>query len=226
MESTAWSKIVPKLEISLLRKAAYLFLIFWKFPLKEKRSRLMDDLWSYYTRPDGLFVVWDDRTTANVDLCKQTRSIINNVLLFSRVKIYSIIINNTIDGGAEHCRECPVTSSEKGYASLQNCILNHLYRYIASPNTSSKVTTSGVLWNLLRHIQFEKPYLENMWLIFFCPMGFSIFVRRCVQKCTYLDKKQFWLESRSVFLALLPNFASGNTDNLQFTPQALLIKLR
>ncbi|XP_068712559.1 endosome/lysosome-associated apoptosis and autophagy regulator family member 2-like isoform X1 [Montipora foliosa] len=31
-----------------------------------------------------------------------------------RVKIYSIIINNTVDGGAEHCRECPVTSSEKG----------------------------------------------------------------------------------------------------------------
>lgn len=34
-----------------------------------------------------------------------------------RVKIYAITINNTIDGGADHCRECPVTSSEKGCIS-------------------------------------------------------------------------------------------------------------
>ncbi|XP_078343658.1 endosome/lysosome-associated apoptosis and autophagy regulator family member 2-like isoform X2 [Oculina patagonica] len=27
-----------------------------------------------------------------------------------RVKIYSITINNTVDGGADHCRECPVSS--------------------------------------------------------------------------------------------------------------------
>ena len=33
MENTAWSKIAPKLEISLLRKAACLFVIFWKFRL-------------------------------------------------------------------------------------------------------------------------------------------------------------------------------------------------
>lgn len=34
-----------------------------------------------------------------------------------RVKIYSITINNTISGGADHCRECPVSSSEKGCIS-------------------------------------------------------------------------------------------------------------
>ena len=39
MENTAWSKMVPKLDISLLRKAACLFLIFWKFALNEKRSQ-------------------------------------------------------------------------------------------------------------------------------------------------------------------------------------------
>ena len=38
MENIVWSKMAPKLEISLLRKAACLLLIFWKFPLNEKRS--------------------------------------------------------------------------------------------------------------------------------------------------------------------------------------------
>ena len=28
-----------------------------------------DDLWSYYTCPGGFLVVWDNRTTANVDPC-------------------------------------------------------------------------------------------------------------------------------------------------------------
>ena len=36
------------------------------------------------------------------------------ILLSSRVKIYSITVNNTIDGGADHCRSCPV-SSGSGY---------------------------------------------------------------------------------------------------------------
>lgn len=36
-------------------------------------------------------------------------------LLCFRVKIFSITVNNTVDGGADHCRECPVSSKEKGY---------------------------------------------------------------------------------------------------------------
>ena len=32
-------------------------------------TRPMDDLWSYYTRLDSFLVIWDDRTTANVDPC-------------------------------------------------------------------------------------------------------------------------------------------------------------
>lgn len=32
-----------------------------------------------------------------------------------RVKIFSITVNNTVEGGADHCRECPVSSKEKGY---------------------------------------------------------------------------------------------------------------
>ncbi|CAH3117900.1 unnamed protein product [Porites lobata] len=34
-----------------------------------------------------------------------------------RVKIFSITVNNTVDGGADHCRECPVSSEEKGCIS-------------------------------------------------------------------------------------------------------------
>ena len=36
-------------------------------------------------------------------------------LLCFRLKIFSITINNTVDGGADHCRDCPVSSKEKGY---------------------------------------------------------------------------------------------------------------
>ena len=40
---------------------------------------------------------------------------VNSCHCVPSVKIYAITINNTVDGGADHCRECPVTSSEKGY---------------------------------------------------------------------------------------------------------------
>ena len=42
-----WSKMAPKLEISLLRKATCLFLVFWTFPLNEKRC-----FFSRLGRPD------------------------------------------------------------------------------------------------------------------------------------------------------------------------------
>ena len=103
MENAVWSKMVPKLEISLLRKAAFLFLIFWKFPLNEKQSEQKfilyhniwwhswknsyqnitgptDDLWSSCTRPDGFLVIWDDRTTANVDPCFVFRYLCSELL--------------------------------------------------------------------------------------------------------------------------------------------------
>ena len=44
-------------------------------------------------------------------------------LLWSRVKIYSITVNNTIGGGADHCRECPV-SSGNGYV----CSCIHIWK--------------------------------------------------------------------------------------------------
>lgn len=48
-------------------------------------------------------------------------------LLWSRVKIYSITVNNTVGGGADHCRECPV-SSGNGYVYTYQKIVTYLAR--------------------------------------------------------------------------------------------------
>ena len=56
-------------------------------------SDIMTKCWSSWLRP--LFIL----------VC----------LLCFRVKIFSITVNNTVGGGADHCRECPVSSKEKGY---------------------------------------------------------------------------------------------------------------
>ena len=37
--------------------------------VKQNLTRPKDDFWSYLSRPCQIVVVWDDRTTANMDPC-------------------------------------------------------------------------------------------------------------------------------------------------------------
>ena len=86
--NTALSKMAPKLTISFQTKSCMLFSVilgalktgkmyfrkknrnFWKyFVVEQNLTRPKVDFCSYLSRPCQILVIWDDRTTANMDPC-------------------------------------------------------------------------------------------------------------------------------------------------------------
>ena len=59
--------------------------------VEQNLTRPKDDLWSYLSRPCQIVVVWDDRTTANMDPCKENSERMQNDFSCQYKKRFSLL---------------------------------------------------------------------------------------------------------------------------------------